>query len=139
MEEINRKLLKLTINETERLRSKRINVNIWLKMKVEPTYIYRRCFLIELCRFNVDEPTLLQRWNLIENGNWADVCLSTLFQRWQNNVETTLIELRWSNVDDPMSFQCWYYVEKESWVNGCSSVLRKLHWKNFVNRRVEVH
>ena len=43
------------------------NVDIWLKMKVEPTYIYRRCFnvdkttLIELRRFNVDEPTLFQR------------------------------------------------------------------------------
>ena len=41
---------------------------------------------------------LFQRWNLVENENWADVCLSTLSQRWQNNVETTLIELRWFNV-----------------------------------------
>ena len=63
------------------------NVDIWLKMKVEPTYIYRRCFnvdkttLIELRRFNVDEPTLLQRWNLVENESSADICLSTLFQR----------------------------------------------------------
>ena len=24
--------------------SKHINVDIWLEMKVEPTYIYRRCF-----------------------------------------------------------------------------------------------
>ena len=64
--------------------------------------------LIELRRFNVDEPMLFQRWNLVENESWADVCLSTLFQRWQNNVETTLIELRWFNVDDPMLFQRWY-------------------------------
>ena len=71
--------------------------------------------LIELRRFNVDEPTLFQRWNLIENESWAEVCLSTLFQLWQNNVETTLIELRWFNFD-------W-----------------KLHWNNFVNRKVEVH
>ena len=31
--------------------SKHINVEIWLKMKVEPTYVYRRCF-------NVDKTTL---------------------------------------------------------------------------------
>ena len=30
------------------------NVDIWLKMKVEPTYIYRRCF-------NVDKTTSKQR------------------------------------------------------------------------------
>ena len=64
--------------------------------------------LIELLRFNVDEPTLFQRWNLVENESWADVCLSTLFQHWQNNVETALIELCWFNVDDPMLFQRWY-------------------------------
>ena len=67
--------------------------------------------LIELRRFNVDEPTLFQHWNLVENESWADVCLSTLFQRWQNNVKTTLKELRWFNVDDPMLFQRWYLVE----------------------------
>ena len=43
------------------------NVIIWLKMKAEPTYVYRRCFnvdkttLKELRRFNVDEPMLFQR------------------------------------------------------------------------------
>ena len=60
---------------------------------------------------NVDRQassTLFQRWYLVENESWADVHLSTLFQRWQNNVETTLIELRWFNVDDPMLFQRWY-------------------------------
>ena len=87
---------KLIVNFHQRC----FNVDIWLKVKVEPTYIYRRCFnvgkynvettLIELRRFNVEEPILFQRWNLVENENWADVCLSTLFQRWQNNVETTL-------------------------------------------------
>ena len=86
--------------------------------------------LIELRRFNVDEPTLFQHWNLVENESWADVCLSTLFQRWQNNVKTTLKELRWFNVDDPMLFQRWYLVEKERWVNVCSSALRKQHWHN---------
>ena len=52
--------------------------------------------------------TLFQRWYLVENESWADVCLLTLFQRWQNKVETTLIELRWFNVDDPKLFPRWY-------------------------------
>ena len=59
--------------------------------------------LIELRRFNVDEPMLFQRWNLVEIESWADICLSTLFQRWQNNVETTLT--RQFNVNNPMLFQ----------------------------------
>ena len=33
--------------------------------------------LIELRRFNADESTLFQRWNMVENESWADVCLST--------------------------------------------------------------
>ena len=45
-----------------------LNVEIWLKMKVEPTYVYRRFLnvdktkLIELRWFNVDDPMLFQRW-----------------------------------------------------------------------------
>ena len=101
------------------------NVDIWLKMKVEPTYIFRRCFNVEetpwikLRRFNVDYQTLFQRWCLVENESWVDVCLSTLFQRWQNNVETTLIELRRFNVDDSMLFKRRYLVKNESWTNAC--------------------
>ena len=80
-------------------------------MKVGPSYIYRRCLnigkttLIELRRFNVNEPMLFQRWNLVENESWANVCLSMLFQRRQNNVETILTELRRFNFDDPMLLQ----------------------------------
>ena len=60
---------------------------------------------------NVDRQsssTLFERWYLVANESWADVCLLTLFRRWQKNFETTLIELRWFNVDDPMLFQRWY-------------------------------
>ena len=74
-----------------------------------------------------------QLWYLVENESWADIHLSMLFQRWQNNVETTLKELRRFSVDDPMLLQCWYLVKKESWVNICSSALRKQHWNTFVN------
>ena len=44
------------------------NVEIWLKMKVEPAYVYRRCFnialsttLTDLRRFKVDDPMLFRR------------------------------------------------------------------------------
>ena len=51
---------------------------------------------------NVDRQrssTLFQRWYLVENESWADVCLSTLFQCWQNNVDRfTLIQCWWPNV-----------------------------------------
>ena len=48
------------------MNQRRLNVEIWLKMKVKPTYVYRRCFnvettLKELRRFNADDPILLQR------------------------------------------------------------------------------
>ena len=67
--------------------------------------------------------TLLQRWYLIENESWADVHLSTLFQDWQNNIETTLIELLRFNVDEPKLFQRWNLVENESWADVCLSTL----------------
>ena len=42
--------------------SKHINVDIWLKMKAEPTYIYRRGFNVEKQRGNnVDRITSIQR------------------------------------------------------------------------------
>ena len=62
--------------------------------------------------------TLFQRLYLVGNESWVNVCLSTLFQRWQNNVETTLIELRPLNVNDSMLFKRRYLVENESWTNA---------------------
>ena len=85
---------------------------------------------------NVDRQrssTLFQRWYLVENESWADVHLSTLFQRWQNNVETTLIELRRFNVDEPTLFQRWNLVENESSTDICLSTLFQRWWLNFVS------
>ena len=59
---------------------------------------------IELCRFNTDEPTLFQRWYWFENESWADVCLSTLFQRWKNKVKTLLMDLLLFTIDGPVLF-----------------------------------
>ena len=57
-----------------------------------------------------------QRWsstfiNIVSKFQRVDVHLSTLLQRSQNNVETTLIELRWFNVDKPTLFQLWYWLK----------------------------
>ena len=81
-------------------------------MKVEPTYNYRRCFnvettSIELHRFNVDEPTLLNRLMFI------DVVSTLLKQRWnKNNFEATLsifvvlvFTREWLNNKIKLSFQ----------------------------------
>ena len=87
----------------------------------------------ELRRFNVDEPTLFQSWNLVENESWADVCLSTLFQLWQNNVERiTLIQCRWLNLASTLIFN-WKSKLSQRMFIGVASTLIKQHWNNFVN------
>ena len=52
-----------------------------------------------------------QRCYLVENESWADVHLSTLFQRWQNNVETTSIELHRFNVDEPTLLNRFMFID----------------------------
>ena len=112
------------------------NVDIWLKMKVEPTYIYRSCFnvskttLLGLRRFNVYKLTLFQLWNSVENESWADLCLPMLFQCWQNNVETKLKELRWFNVGDPIVLTLvfgWKSNLSQRMLIRVASTLRKHH------------
>ena len=66
--------------------------------------------------------TLSWRWYLVENENWAEVHLSTLFLRWQNNVETTSIEIHRFNVDKSTLFQRWNFRWK--W---------KLSWRMFID------
>ena len=86
---------------------------------------------------NHSQQTLFQRWYLVKNENWADVHLSTLFQRWQKNVETMLIELRRFNVDEPTLFQCWNLVENESWANVCLPALFQ-RWQNVETTLIEL-
>ena len=78
---------------------------------------------------------LFQRWYLVENESWGDKHFSKLFQRWQNNVETTSIKLYQFNVDDPTLFQHWYLVEDESWANVCLSTLG-IFTKQWVNNKI---
>ena len=140
--------------------SKRINVESTLKQRWSSTFINvvstlifgwkgklsGRSFIDVVSRLakqrwnNVDRITSMQRlWTKVVSTlkfgwEWKlnRLCLSTLFQHWQNNAETTMKELRRLNIDS-MLFQRWYLVEKESWVNVCSSALRKEDWNNFVN------
>ena len=107
-----------------------------VKLRVELTYSYEHSFnvgktvettSIDLPQFNVDEPTLFQHWSLVKNESWAEVCLSALLQRWQNNIDRiTLIQCLWL-----MRFQRWYLVENGSWVNICSSTLLR-RWESNV-------
>ena len=75
-----------------------------------------------------------QRWYLVQNENWADVYLSTLFQRCQNNLETMLIELRRFHVHEPILFQRWNLVENESWAGVCLSTLFQRCFVNDIDR-----
>ena len=86
---------------------------------------------------NHSQQTLFQRWYLVENENWGDVHLSTLFQRWQNNVETMLIGLRRFNVDEPTLFQCWNLVENGSWANACLPALFQ-RWQDIETTLIEL-
>ena len=79
-----------------------------------------------------------QGWYLVENESWADVHLSTLFQRWQNSVETSLIELRGFNVDEPTLFQRWNLIENESWADVCLSTLFQRWQSNVETRLIEL-
>ena len=89
------------------------NVDIWLKMEVEPTYIYRRCFnvdkttLIELRWFNVDDPVLFQCWFRLKRK----VESTHVHRCWENCIETTLsierlrFTRKWLNNKAKLSFQ----------------------------------
>ena len=94
------------------------NVDIWLKMKVEPTYIYRRCF-------NVDKTTLKQPWkNYVDSMLMIQCCFNVdiwfkrkveptyVLQCWENSIETTLpifvvlmFTRKWLNNKTKLSFQ----------------------------------
>ena len=81
-----------------------------------------------------------ERWYLVKNESWAGIHLSTLFPRWQNNVESTSIELRRFNVDEPTLFRGWIWlkmrIEPMYLYRRCFNVDKttlKQHWKNYVD------
>ena len=82
---------------------------------------------------NVDRQcssTLFRRWYLVENESWADVHLSTLFQRWQNNVDRiTSIQRRWTNVVSPLKFGWKWKLSRRMFIDVVST-LTKQRWNN---------
>ena len=111
-----------------------INFHIWvfghtlLTQQTHQRWINVETTLIVYVHTSV---SLFQRWYLVENESWADVCLSMLFQCWQNNIETALKELRQFNVDDPMLSQSWYFIENESCITVYSSAFLR-RWENSI-------
>ena len=105
------------------------NVDIWLKMRVEPMPIYQRCFSIgkitikERRKNYVDSTSMNQHCFKVEIWLKMKVEPTYVYRRCFNFDKTTLKELRWFNVDDSILLQRWYSIENQNWVNVCSSAL----------------
>ena len=84
--------------------------------------------------------TLFQRWYLVENESWLDVHVSTLFQHWQKNVQTTLTELRRFNVDvvSTLIVSSKWNLSQRMFI-GVASTLRNQHLNNFINCCTNIH
>ena len=112
----------------------------WLKMKVEPMYIYRRCFnvgkttlkknLLELRRLSVNEPKLFERWNLVENESWAGGCLWMFFNRWHITIRKNYnLDCDYNRfiLDDPMLFQFFIWFKRK-----VESMYLHRRWENSI-------
>ena len=74
--------------------------------------------------------TLFQCWCLVENESWTDVHLSTLFQRWQNNVDRIAsIQRRWTKVVPSLKFGWKWKLSRRMFVDVVSA-LTKQRWNN---------
>ena len=108
--------LQQRISKKNSFPNKHINVDIWLKMKVEPTYIYRPCF-------NVDKTTLKQRWlNYVDSTSMNQHCFNV--EIWlRMKVEPTYLYRRSFNVDKTTLKQCSYsYVDSMLMTQCCFNV-----------------
>ena len=102
------------------------NVYIWLKMKVEPTYLYWRCF-------NISKTTLKQRWlNHVDSTSMNQSCFNV--EIWlKMKVEPTYIYRCCFKVDKTTlkkrftSIQCW-------WPNVVSTLI--FCWKGKLSQRM---
>ena len=66
------------------------NVDICLKIKVEPTYVYRRCF-------NLDKTTLKQGWKSYVDSMLMTQCCFNVDIRLKRKVESTHVHRCWEN------------------------------------------
>ena len=79
---------------------KHINVETWLKIKVEPTYVYRRCF-------NVDKTTLKQPWQgYVDLMLMTQCCFNVLISGWKGK----LTQLTFIGVDKTALKQLCQYL-----------------------------
>ena len=118
----------------------------WLKMKVEPTSIYRSCF-------NVGKTTLKQHLkNYVDSKSMNHCCFNVkiwlklkveptyVYQRCFN-VDKTTLKQHWRSYVYSMSmtqcFQRWYLVENESWINIYSLPLLWL-WGNSIEKSLSM-
>ena len=103
------------------------NINIWLKMKVEPMHIYQCCF-------NVGKTTLKKLWLNYVNSTSMNHCSFDVEIWLKKKVEPTYVYRRCFNVDKTTLKPHWKnFVNStsmtECWVNVCSSALLQ-HWES---------
>ena len=123
------------------------NVDIWLKMKVEPMYIYWRCLNVGKQYWNN-----VTRITSIQRRRWSNVISKLKFDwKWKLSrrifidVVSTLTKQPWINVKIITSIQCWWLnafltlifgskgkLSQRMFI-GVASTLRKQHWNNFFN------
>ena len=66
--------------------------------------------------------------------SWAHIRSSTLFQRWQDNVDRiTLIQRRWTNVVSTLKFGSKWNLSRRMFIDVVSTL--KQHWQNYVDQR----
>ena len=123
------------------------NVDIWLKMKVEPMYIYWRCLNVGKQYWNN-----VTRITSIQRRRWSNV-ISKLKLDWKwklsrrifIDVVSKLAKQPWINVKIITSIQCWWLnvfstlifgwkgkLSQRMFI-GVASTLRKQHWNKFFN------
>ena len=86
------------------------NVDLWLKMKIEPTYIYWRCLNVGKQHWNK-----VNRITSIQRRRWSNVISKLKFDwKWKLSrrifidVVSTLTKQPWINVKIITSIQCWW-------------------------------
>ena len=100
------------------------NINIWLKMKVEPTHIYQRCF-------NVGQTTL-------KNFDW----ITSIQRRWATVLSTLKFGWKWKlsrrmfiDVVSTWTKQRWNHIERNH-IETTSALLQ--HWESRIETALSI-
>ena len=118
-----------------------LNFDTWLKMKrtsIDVVSMFNnnvQMTLIELRRFNIDEPMLFRCWTLVEikvdsayvyrrrfsvtKQSWSKIERITLIQRrWSNVVVTLIVSWKW-NLSQRMFIRRYFDIEKTALKQLC--------------------